>query len=172
MGWLARLMGGGQAPSLVGTTWFNVDGLPAVAKQRVAADEPINFAHDIKQPVVLLFWDYECIKCRDILQRLQQWWIELGSRGLLVMGIHTPEYEAEAYEESVENAVLRSAVTYPVLSDPELVNWEHFKPKDRPQVYLVNNQGKIITTASDLKTLPRLRSQLERLLGYAIDSTR
>ena len=165
MGILSALAGGRGAPELVGATWFNRDELPDAAQRAAAADNPVQLGTHIQQLTVVNFWSYECLECGDLIPTLRSWWQELAASGLFVVGVHTPMYESEGRKENVQSAVLRFGMTYPVLSDPTLVNWKEWDVSARPELFLVTKKGRIKKRLSNKEKVSQFESSIRRLLS-------
>jgi len=165
MGLLSFITGVSRAPELSGDVWFNRDELPLPAREAVASGKPVRFGHEITQPTVVNFWNYECVDCGDLIPTLRSWWHELQQQGLFVVGVHTPTYESESRADNVESAVLRFGMTYPVLSDAGLINWQEWKAVARPQLFLVTEQGLVKKKVGNMERLPQFEATVRQLVG-------
>ncbi|MBI2841927.1 MAG: redoxin domain-containing protein [Armatimonadetes bacterium] len=123
---------GVRAPEFIGDVndWINT--------------RPLRMA-DLRGLTVLVdFWDYTCVNCLRTIPYLREWHDRYKDKGLVVVGIHTPEFEFARERENIEEAVQRLAVEYPVLSDPNYENWNAYANRYWPHKYLVGTDGKII----------------------------
>ncbi len=112
-----------------GTGWINSP--PLTAKQ-------------LKGKVVLIdFWDYSCINCIRSLPYIQAWANKYKSSGLVVVGVHTPEFDAEKRKSNVEKAVKRFGITYPVVLDNNYAIWNAFHNEFWPAHYFLDAQGTV-----------------------------
>jgi len=110
--------------------WFNSD--------------PLTMASLKGQPVLVEFWTYSCIACiRDVAQ-LNQWQNIYKDQGLKVIGIHTPQYAFEKVSESIQNAIQRYGVAYPVAQDNSYTMWNGYDNQFWPALYLIDKDGKIV----------------------------
>ena len=105
--------------------------------------EPINLS-DLKGKVVLVdFWTYSCINCIRTIPYLVDWNEKYADRGLVIVGIHTPEFEFEKNIENVKAAVERFGIKYPVIQDNDKGTWNAYQNQYWPRKYIVDNEGYI-----------------------------
>ncbi len=99
----------------------------------------------LKGKVVLLdFWTYSCINCIRTLEHLRAWHKRYADKGLVIIGIHTPEFEFEKDQANVESAVKRLKVKYPVVLDSDYKIWTAYANRWWPRKLLLNKDGEII----------------------------
>ena len=99
---------------------------------------------ELKGKVVLVdFWTYTCINCIRTLPYVTAWHDLYKDKGLVVVGIHTPEFEFEKKKENVVNALKQYNISYPVLLDNEYENWNAFNNRYWPAKYLIDAKGQI-----------------------------
>lgn len=83
---------------------------------------------DLKGKVVLVdFWTYSCINCIRTLPYLVDWNEKYSDKGLVIVGIHAPEFEFEKNVDNVKQAVTRFGIEYPVLLDNDHGTWDAFQ---------------------------------------------
>ena len=127
----ARALGSeGRMPSLShATTWINSEPLTDDA---------------LRGKVVLVgFWTYTCINWRRQLPYLREWDAKYRDKGLVVIGVHTPEFGFEKDVENVRRAVGETRVTYPVVLDSDYSIWRAFANHYWPALYFVDAKGNI-----------------------------
>ena len=115
-----------RAPELVGDLrdWIN--------------SEPL-LLKDLGGKIVLIdIWDYTCINCLRTLPYIKQWYERYRNWGLVIIGVHTPEFEFAHSRENVEAAVKRLSIKYPVLLDNHRINWDNYANRYWPRKYLVD----------------------------------
>ncbi|WP_068089947.1 cytochrome c biogenesis protein DipZ [Novosphingobium rosa] len=101
-------------------------------------------AADLKGKVVLVdFWTYSCINCLRTLPYVKGWAEKYRQAGLVVVGVHTPEFAFEKDPTNVRDAVKRLGVTYPVALDNNYAIWKAFNNEYWPAEYLIDAQGRI-----------------------------
>jgi thiol-disulfide isomerase/thioredoxin len=125
-----RLPVEGELPSLGGATgWLNSPPLTAA---------------DLRGKVVLInFWTYTCINWLRQLPYVRAWAERYGDQGLVVIGVHTPEFAFESDVDNVRRAARDARVDYPVAIDSDYAVWRAFDNMYWPALYFVDAQGHI-----------------------------
>ena len=120
----------GQMPSLAGAVqWLN-------------SPEPSPEA--LRGKVVLVdFWTFDCINCQHTLPYVKQWAERYAKDGLVVIGVHTPEYPFERVPTNVRKQVERLGITYPVAIDNNYAIWRRFNNQYWPAHYLIDANGQV-----------------------------
>ena len=120
----------GTLPSLAGATgWLN--GAPLSAE-------------GLRGKVVLVdFWTYSCINCIRTIPYVRAWAEKYKDQGLVVIGVHTPEFDFEGDEANIRQAIARFGITYPVAVDTEHRVWNAFHNRFWPALYFVDASGRI-----------------------------
>jgi thiol-disulfide isomerase/thioredoxin len=99
---------------------------------------------DLKGKVVLVdFWTYSCINCIRTLPYLVDWNQKYSDKGLVIVGVHSPEFEFEKNINNVKQAVTRFGIKYPVLLDNDHGTWNAYQNSYWPRKYLVDSDGYI-----------------------------
>ena len=102
---------------------------------------PVTIA-SLKGEVVLVnFWTYSCINVLRTLPHLINWDTRYSDSGLVIVGIHSPEFEFEKNTKNVKSAVQRYGIKYPILQDNLHSTWNAYKNNYWPRMYLVDSQG-------------------------------
>ncbi|MEQ1533113.1 MAG: cytochrome c biogenesis protein DipZ [Sideroxydans sp.] len=119
-----------SAPPLAGATqWLNSTPLTQ---------------ESLRGKVVLVdFWTYSCINCLRTLPYLKAWDEKYRDSGLVIIGVHAPEFAFEKDQANVENAVRELGIKYPVAMDNDYAIWNAYKNEYWPAHYLIDAQGKI-----------------------------
>ena len=98
----------------------------------------------LRGKVVLIdFWTYSCINCLRALPYVEAWAKKYEDHGLVVIGVHAPEFAFEKIEGNVRRAVRDLGVTYPVALDNNLTIWQAFNNQYWPAHYFIDAQGRI-----------------------------
>jgi thiol-disulfide isomerase/thioredoxin len=98
---------------------------------------------DVRGKVVLVdFWTYTCINWLRTLAWVRAW-AERYEDGLVVVGVHTPEFPFEHDADNVREAAREMRVDYPVALDPEFAVWRAFGNNYWPAVYIADAEGRI-----------------------------
>jgi len=109
---------------------------------------PLNLDDLRKQGKVVLidFWTYSCINCVRTLPHIKEWYDKYHDKGLVIIGVHAPEFEFEKTEQNVETAIKEDGIKYPVALDNDLVTWDNFNNRYWPAHYLINKEGQVVYT--------------------------
>jgi cytochrome c biogenesis protein CcdA/thiol-disulfide isomerase/thioredoxin len=106
--------------------------------------QPITLA-SLKGKVVLIdFWTYSCINCQRTLPYINAWYGKYKDQGLVVIGVHTPEFSFEKVQSNVQEAVTKLGIQYPVVLDNEYGTWQAFGNSYWPREYLIDMDGFIV----------------------------
>jgi len=107
--------------------------------------EDINITDLIGEKIILVdFWTYSCINCQRTLPYLANWHEKYADEGLVILGIHTPEFEFEKEYENVKRAVEKWDVKYPVILDNDFSTWRSYNNRYWPRKYLIDIDGFIV----------------------------
>ena len=102
---------------------------------------------DLKGKVVLVdFWTYSCINCLRTLPHMNKLYEKYHDKGLVIIGIHAPEFEFEKNPKNVATAVEKFHIQYPVALDNDMQTWRNYKNRYWPAHYLINKEGKVVYT--------------------------
>lgn len=123
----------GRAPAVQGVQqWFNTPG-----------DKPLTPAA-LKGRVVLVdFWAYSCVNCQRAIAHTEAWYRDYAKDGLVVIGVHTPEYAFEHVPANVKAGAARLHITYPVALDNKYATWNAFGNDSWPASYLIDATGRV-----------------------------
>jgi peroxiredoxin len=119
------------APELTGDFWLN---LPKGTRLSLASRKG--------KVTVVHFWTFGCINCKRNLAAYDRWWKRFAEKGVVVIGIHTPETEAERDPANVAKKVKELGIAYPVLLDSDRENWDRWRQRIWPAIYLIDKQGR------------------------------
>jgi thiol-disulfide isomerase/thioredoxin len=101
-------------------------------------------SESLRGKVVLVdFWTYSCINSLRNLPYMKSWAAKYKDAGLVVIGVHTPEFSFEKDRPNVVNAVREARVTYPVVMDSEYKIWNAFNNEYWPADYVIDGKGRI-----------------------------
>ena len=105
---------------------------------------PEKLQDELKGKVVLYdIWTYSCINCVRTLPYITEWNEKYSDEGLVIVGIHSPEFEFEKNEKNVRTAVDKYGITYPVVLDNDMEIWKAFENRYWPRKYLADSEGYI-----------------------------
>ena len=97
-----------------------------------------------KKVVLLDIWTYSCINCQRTLPYLNSWYTKYEDKGLVIIGLHTPEFSFEKVQKNVENAVEKYDIKYPVVLDNDFSTWNAYENMYWPRKYLIDIDGFIV----------------------------
>ena len=101
-------------------------------------------AADLKGKVVLYdFWTYSCINCLRTIPFVRAWYARYRADGLVIVGIHSPEFDFEKNHTNVVRAVKNLGVTWPIAFDDNMVVWNAFQNNSWPADYIADRSGHI-----------------------------
>ena len=121
---------GVNAPELIpGGDWFNT--------------KPLTLKELRGKVVMVDFWTYTCINCIRTLPYLRDWYEKYADKGLVIIGVHTPEFEFEKSPENVQKAIEDFEIKYPVMQDNNYATWRVYDNHYWPAKYIVDKNGKI-----------------------------
>ena len=128
----------GEPPAARGPTAPEISGIV-----RWLNSEPLDM-NALRGKVVLVdFWTYSCINCQRTLPYLRDWHEKYAGKGLVILGIHSPEFEFEKVEANVREAVAREGVTWPVAMDNDFATWQAYHNRYWPHEFLVDEEGTV-----------------------------
>ena len=152
----------GKEPAIAGIgQWFNTPGDTAPT------------AASLKGKVVLVdFWAYSCINCQRAITHVEAWYQNYAADGLVVVGVHTPEYAFEHVASNVQAGASRLHITYPVALDNDYTTWNNFGNESWPADYLVDSTGEIRHVSIGEGDYAGTESLIRQLLTAAHPSVR
>ncbi len=120
---------------------------PAAAEiEGIAAwinSEPLGLANLRGKVILLDFWTYTCVNCIRTFPQLKLWHNQYADDGLLILGIHTPEFEFEKDPTNVLQATRDYDITWPVALDNDYVTWDNYLNAFWPTKYLIDGKGRV-----------------------------
>lgn len=123
----------GNAPKFVGTErWFNTPG-----------GRPLTLRGLRGRVVLVDFWTYSCINCIRTLPYLKAWDARYRSKGLTIIGVHTPEFPFERDASNVQAAINQDGLRYPIAQDNNYATWNAYQNQFWPAEYLIDARGRL-----------------------------
>jgi cytochrome c biogenesis protein CcdA/thiol-disulfide isomerase/thioredoxin len=120
----------GEVPSFAGATlWLNSPPLTAAGLRG--------------KVVAVDFWTYSCINCLRALPFVESWYQKYKDHGLVLIGVHAPEFAFEKDPANVRRAVADLKITYPVALDNDYAVWQAFNNQYWPATYFVDASGRV-----------------------------
>lgn len=114
-----------------------------VGIQSWIGSEPLTLAGLRGQVVLVDFWTYSCINCLRTVPYLNAWYQRYRGDGLVVIGVHSPEFAFEHDPERVARETARLGITYPVAVDSDKKTWSAYRNQYWPHKYLIDRGGNI-----------------------------
>ncbi len=122
----------------------------------------------LRGKVVLVdIWDYTCVNCIRALPYVKEWNARYGPEGLVVIGVHTPEFDFAKDSENVKAAVERYGITYPVVLDNDYELWSLYANQYWPREYLIDTAGYIVYDHAGEGNYPQTELFIQRYLERA-----
>lgn len=119
------------APEFAGIDhWFN--------------SQPLTIAGLRGRVVLVEFWTHECINCLHVLPHTKALYDKYARDGLVVIGVHTPEYDEERDPANVKAAIARHGITWPVAMDNGYQTWNAYGNRFWPALYLIDRDGRVV----------------------------
>ncbi len=105
--------------------------------------EPLSIRKLGRKILLIDFWTYSCVNCIRDIPHLKELHAKYSDKGLIVIGVHTPEFEFEKNPENVKAAVKKYGLEYPIALDPENTTWNLYGNQYWPRRILVDARGKM-----------------------------
>jgi thiol-disulfide isomerase/thioredoxin len=142
---------------------------PAPAPEFAGIDKWLNSEpltlQQLRGKVVLVdFWTYSCINCVHTLPYVKTWNQKYKDQGLVVVGVHTPEYPFERDTGNVKTAIKRFGITYPVAQDNRYATWTAYDNQYWPGFYLIDKKGQVVYTHFGEGKYEETEAAIQRLL--------
>lgn len=123
---------------------------------------------DLRGKVVLVeFWTRECINCVHVLPHTRALYDKYAADGLVVIGVHTPEYDEERDTAGVQAAMRRFGITWPVAQDNEQRIWNAWGNQYWPALYLIDRDGRVVYKHFGEGNYDVTEERVRQLLGKA-----
>lgn len=144
----------GAAPEFAGITqWLN--------------SPPLTLAGLRGQVVLVDFWTFGCVNCIRTLPYVNGWAGRYGGQGLVVVGVHTPEFVFERSTRNLQTAMQRHGVMHPVAQDNAYATWKAFGTQYWPSRYLIDRRGRIVMRQFGEGGYGQMESAIQALLVKA-----
>lgn len=143
-----------NAPDFTGiTNWFN--------------SKPLTMA-DLRGKVVMVdFWTYGCVNCVNTLPHVNDLYAKYKDKGLVVVGVHTPEFPFERSASNVQAALKRHGIAYPVAQDNNSKTWNAYRNQYWPAQYIIDQSGKIVFRHAGEGSYDQIERTVAKLLNVA-----
>ncbi|MEO5646669.1 MAG: redoxin family protein [Candidatus Paceibacterota bacterium] len=116
-----------------------------VAPSGFVNSDPFKLADVVGKKVILIdFWTYSCINCQRTIPYLNTWYDKYEKNGLVIIGVHTPEFDFEKNYDNVKAAVVKVGIKYPVVLDSDMGTWNAYGNQYWPREYLIDIDGYVV----------------------------
>ncbi|MBP7806776.1 cytochrome c biogenesis protein DipZ [Candidatus Gracilibacteria bacterium] len=141
-----------RAPELTGiATWINSNPLTM---------------ESLRGKVVLIdFWTYSCINCIRTQPYLNAWYDKYEKDGLVIIGVHAPEFAFEKIENNVREASQKAGIKYPIALDNDFKTWNAYANRYWPAKYLIDQNGNIVYKHFGEGEYVETEQKIQELLG-------
>jgi thiol-disulfide isomerase/thioredoxin len=144
----------GPAPPLDGAVqWLN--------------SQPLSLQSLRGKVVIVDFWTYSCINCLHTLPYVKAWEAKYRDKGLVVIGVHAPEFAFERNIGNVKQAIKRLGVVYPVAIDNNFAIWKAFNNEYWPAHYFIDAKGHVRYTHFGEGAYAKSEQVIQQLLREA-----
>jgi cytochrome c biogenesis protein CcdA/thiol-disulfide isomerase/thioredoxin len=127
--------------------------------------KPLTLARLRGHVVLVDFWTYSCINCLRTLPHLKAWWRDYHRRGLVIVGVHTPEFAFEGKTSNVRAAVKQLGVAWPVALDARYGTWKAYGNQYWPAEYLIDRNAHVRNVHFGEGEYDRTGRLIRQLLG-------
>ena len=120
---------------------------------------------DLRGKVVMVnFWTYGCYNCVNTLPHVTKLHAKYKDKGLVIVGVHTPEFPFERSLSNVQAALKRHGIAYPVAQDNDSATWNAYRNRYWPAQYIVDQNGKIVYAHAGEGAYDEIEKTIENLL--------
>ncbi|HTY10967.1 MAG TPA: redoxin domain-containing protein [Bacteroidota bacterium] len=118
---------GMKAPELQSGSWIN--------------STPLRLSGLHGKVVVLEFWTFGCVNCRNTIPHVREWFKKFNGNGVAIIGVHTPEFDAEKSLSGLDHAIKELGIEYAVVTDNDDRTWDAYGQEYWPTVYVIDKKG-------------------------------
>ncbi len=140
-----------KAPEIKSSSWINT--------------QPVSLENLRGKVTLVEFWTFGCYNCRNVEPFIKKWHEVYSSSGLVVLGVHSPEFGWERDLARVQKYVREKGIRHAVLLDNDFENWNRYRNQYWPAVYLVDKRGMIRYFHAGEGEYERTEGMIRKLLG-------
>ena len=140
-----------QAPEISSSTWIN--------------SEPLKMEELRGKVVMVEFWTFGCWNCRNIEPYVKEWHKKYADQGLVIIAVHSPEFDYEKEIDKVKNYVHENHISYAVPIDNDFENWWLYRNRYWPTLYVIDKKGMIQYTRIGEGAYEQTEQTIQRLLA-------
>jgi thiol-disulfide isomerase/thioredoxin len=139
------------APELGAGIWINSD--------------PMTLESLRGKVVVLDFWTFKCRNCVNVLPTLKDWHARYGNRGVVLIGVHSPETDEEANLYALYTFITEQGIAYPVMTDNDFTTWNRYRAQFWPSTFIIDREGVVRKFHFGELGIASLEDDIASLLG-------
>lgn len=143
--------GGKSAPEITGKTWLN--------------SMPLSLAGLRNKVVLVEFWTLGCSNCRNVEPYVKEWHAKYSSQGLVVVGVHTPEFSYEKELDKLHEYIDTHRIRHAVVIDNDFAIWNRFGNRYWPTLYLIDKTGAICSVKIGEGSYQETEQKIRQLLA-------
>lgn len=128
---------------------------------------PLKIADQKGKVVLIDFWTYSCINCIRSVPFISELQKKYADRGLVIISVHSPEFDFERDEKNIAAAIKKFDIKYPVAVDNDRKTWDNFSNLYWPAHYLIDQQGNVVFTHFGEGETEVLENNIRALLGIS-----
>ena len=155
-------IGAAGSPAIVGSLALDIEGIASWINS-----DPIALLETRGKVVLIDFWTYTCVNCIRTFPFLKVWHSRYSDDGLVIVGVHSPEFAFEKDLNNVSNTVEENGITWPVALDNDHVTWDNFSNRVWPAKYLIDQEGALRYRHLGKGNYSETEEQIRRLLMEA-----
>jgi thiol-disulfide isomerase/thioredoxin len=141
--------------------------LPSLKAARWVNSPPVT-AEMLREKIVLVdFWEYTCVNWIRTSPYVKAWNRAYGTHGLVVIGVHAPEFEFGKHPDNIDRGIRDHGLTYPIAIDNDFTIWRTFGNDAWPAKYLFDNHGRLVKRWVGEGRYDEIESEIRRLLVAA-----
>ncbi len=137
--------------------------VPSASSRQVST--PLTIRSLRGKVVIVDFWTYTCINCQRTLPYLKNWYAKYKDKGLVIIGVHAPEFEFEKNPVNVAQAIKDFGLTYPIVQDNNFATWKAYNNNAWPAKYFIDKNGKIRWSHFGEGAYDESEQLIQKLLG-------
>ena len=139
------------AQEIAGKTWLN--------------STPLSLAELRNKVVLVEFWTLGCSNCRNVEPYVKEWNAKYASQGLVVVGVHTPEFSYEKNLDNVRDYIDKHRIRHAVVIDNDFAIWNRFSNRYWPTLYLIDKAGAICAVKIGEGSYTETEQKIRQLLA-------
>ena len=143
--------GGKSAPEITGKTWLN--------------STPLSLAGLRDKVVLVEFWTLGCSNCRNVEPYVKEWHAKYSSQGLVVVGVHTPEFSYEKELDNLREYIDTHRIRHAVVVDNDFAIWNRFGNRYWPTLYLIDKTSAICSVKIGEGSYAETEQKIRQLLA-------